>query len=126
MDDKLTDLRWQAINNSDFRHAVLNGQKSQIVLMSLRKGESSGPEVHADCEHILINVFGEGRVVVNGEESGFNEHDWVLVRPGVEHDIINLGDRPLKVITIYTPPHRKADSMNKRKPRKRPPAIDAP
>ena len=118
MDDKLIDLRWQAINNSYFRQAVLNGQHMQIVLMSLRRREESGPEVHEDCEHVYINVFGQGRIVIDGKESQFSEHDWVLVRPGVEHSVINTGDQPLKMVAIYSPPHYSA--INKRKPRKRP------
>jgi mannose-6-phosphate isomerase-like protein (cupin superfamily) len=118
MDDKLIDLRWQAINNSYFRQAVLNGQRMQIVLMSLRRREESGPEAHEDCEHVYINIFGQGRIVMDGKESQFSECDWVLVPPGLEHTIINMGDQPLKMIAIYSPPHFVA--INKRKPRKKP------
>jgi mannose-6-phosphate isomerase-like protein (cupin superfamily) len=118
MDDELIDLRWQAINNSYFRQAILNGQRMQIVLMSLRKREESGPEAHEDCEHVYINVFGQGRIVIDGEESQFSEQDCVLVRPGAEHSIINTGDQPLKMIVMYSPPHYAA--VNKRKPRKKP------
>jgi mannose-6-phosphate isomerase-like protein (cupin superfamily) len=43
--------------------------------------------------------------VLNGEESAVVAGDVVVVTPGTEHNIINDGDEPLKVYTIYAPPN---------------------
>lgn len=115
MDDELSDLRRQAIENPYFRKVLATGSNTQIVAMSIAVGEDIGSEVHPRNEQILINTAGQGKAVLDGVESDFNENDLVLVRPGVRHNFTNTGDTPLKIITIYSPPNHPVGTIHRDK-----------
>jgi mannose-6-phosphate isomerase-like protein (cupin superfamily) len=109
------DLRGEALANNYFRRVAETGGKMQVVLMSLAVGEEIGMEVHPDNEQMLLNVAGQGKTILNGEAENFNEGDMVLVRAGVEHNFINVGQEPLKIITLYSPPHHADGTIHKTK-----------
>jgi mannose-6-phosphate isomerase-like protein (cupin superfamily) len=115
MHDNLTDIRQQAIDNTYYRRVVDTGNNTQIVVMSIEVGDDVGEEVHPDNEQVLINASGQGKTVLNDVETDFNENDLVVVRPGVKHNFINTGDTPLKIITIYAPPHHPKGTIHKTK-----------
>lgn len=115
MTDEFHDLRRQAVENANFRKVVDTGTHMQVVLMSIEAKDEIGSEVHPDNEQIVINASGTGMSVVDGNESPFNENDLVLVRPGTRHNFVNTGDTPLKIITIYAPPHHPAGTVHKTK-----------
>lgn len=115
MDDKLSDLRRQAIENPYFRKVIATGSNTQIVAMSIAVGDDIGSEVHPRNEQILINTSGQGKAVLEGVESDFNENDLVLVRPGVRHNFTNTGRSPLKIITIYSPPNHPVGTIHRDK-----------
>jgi len=108
-------LNGEARANSYFRRVVETGEKMQVVLMSLAIGEEIGMEVHPDNEQLLLNVAGQGKAILNGEEEKFDQGDMVLVRAGVEHNFINVGKEPLKIITLYSPPHHADGTIHKTK-----------
>ena len=115
MDDKLSDLRRQAIENPYFRKVIATGSNTQIVAISIAVGDDIGSEVHPRNEQILINTSGQGKAVLEGVESDFNENDLVLVRPGVRHNFTNTGRSPLKIITIYSPPNHPVGTIHRDK-----------
>ena len=45
--------------------------------------------------------------------SGSN--DLVFVRAGTQHNFLNRGDNPLRVITIYAPPHHAPGTVHQTK-----------
>jgi mannose-6-phosphate isomerase-like protein (cupin superfamily) len=54
-------------------------------------------------------------VILNGQEEPYQAGDVVLVRAGMEHNFINTGKEPLKIITTYSPPHHPAGTIHKTK-----------
>lgn len=115
MSDQLHNLRQQAIENTNFRKVLDTGRNTQVVAMSIAVGEDIGSEVHPENEQILINIQGQGKSVVDGVEYPFEENDLVVVRPGTRHNFINTGDSPLKIITIYSPPHHPDGTVHETK-----------
>ncbi len=115
MQDSLTDIRQQAIDNTYYRKVVDTGNNTQIVVMSIEVSDDVGEEVHPDNEQVLINAAGQGKTVLNDVTTDFNENDLVVVRPGVKHNFINTGDTPLKIITIYAPPHHPKGTIHRTK-----------
>ena len=109
------DIRGESLANNYFRRVAETGEKMQVVLLSLAVGEEIGMEVHPDNEQILLNVAGQGKAILNGEEEKFDQGDLVLVRAGVEHNFINVGQEPLKIITLYSPPHHADGTIHKTK-----------
>ena len=87
--------------------------------MSLKTGEEIGSEVHAEVDQFFRIEEGEGKVVMNGEETPFKGGDCFIVPAGTEHNVINTGAEELKLYTLYSPPNHpdgtihatKADAM---------------
>ena len=99
----IADLKHLAKDNENFRQVVFTAEHSQLVLMSLLPGEDIGLEVH-DVDQLLYAVHGEGQAVLDGAEHDFAKGIVVCVPAGVQHNILNTGDEPLRLFTIYAPP----------------------
>ncbi len=104
------------LNNSNFRQVVFTGPHSQLVLMSLNPNEDIGMEVHPTVDQFFRVESGEGKVVMNGEETNVSAGFAIVVPAGTQHNIINTSaEKQLKVYTIYTPPQHKDGVIHKTK-----------
>jgi mannose-6-phosphate isomerase-like protein (cupin superfamily) len=91
--------------NSNFRQVIYTGTYCQLVVMSLKVGEEIGMEVHDTVDQFFRIEAGEGKVVMNGEETPFKDGDAIIVPAGTQHNVINTGSVDLKLYTIYSPPN---------------------
>jgi len=94
-------------NNTDFRRVLYTGKFLQLVLMSLKPGEDIGEEVHEDHDQFFRFETGEGEVWIDGERIPVEEDDAVIVPAGARHNVVNTGEEPLKLYTLYGPPDHK-------------------
>lgn len=96
------------LKNEDFRHILYTAKYSQLVLMCLKPGEEIGLEVHDDGDQFFRFEKGEGKVTINETEYSVSDGDSVIVPAGSKHNVINSSSsEPLKLYTIYSPPHHK-------------------
>lgn len=102
------------LDNTDFRRVILTQQHSQLVVMSIEPGDEIGEETHA-VDQILVFVAGEGRAVLDGQESRVVAGHLVEVPAGTRHNFINTGTEPLKLYTIYAPPEEAPGTVHKTK-----------
>ncbi|MGM0482520.1 MAG: cupin domain-containing protein, partial [Patescibacteria group bacterium] len=87
-------------DNSDYRRVLYTAKNSQLVIMSVEPGEEIGEEIHELDQFIRIEK-GKAKVILNKTEEREIEDDWAVVIPaGVWHNVINTGDKPLKIYTI--------------------------
>jgi len=93
--------------NEAFRRVIYTGKHLQLVLMRLAPGEDTGEEVHAAHDQFFRVEDGEGVVVINGARTPIKDDDAVIVPAGARHNIINTGQEPLKLYTLYGPPEHK-------------------
>ena len=93
-----------SLENNSFRKVVYTAKNSQLVLMSLKPGEDIGDEVH-DVDQFFRIEKGMGKLVIDGNESELADGSAVVVPANSQHNITNTGSEPLKLYTIYTPPH---------------------
>lgn len=115
MQGLIKDIKGKTKENTYFRHVLETGDHTQVVIMSIPPGGEIGAEAHPDNDQILYLVDGEGKVVLNGEESEYTKGDLVLVKAGTKHNFINTGDEDLKIITTYSPPHHPQGTIHKTK-----------
>lgn len=102
----LVNIEDEALKNNNFRQVVYTGQHAQIVLMSLLPMEEIGMEVHETTDQFIRIESGVGKVIMNGEEQLLKDDSAILIPAGANHNIINTSsDKPLKLYTIYSPPH---------------------
>jgi mannose-6-phosphate isomerase-like protein (cupin superfamily) len=99
-----TNIQKLTKENSNFRKVVYTGKHSQLVLMSLKVGEEIGLETHGEVDQSLFFVEGNAEGILNGESKTVGEGDVVFVPAGTEHNFKNVGEKELKLYTIYSPP----------------------
>lgn len=104
------------LENNNFRQVLFTGEHCQLVVMSLRPGEEIGMEVHSNVDQFFRFEAGEGRVVINGEESPVSDGSAVIITAGSEHNVVNTSsDKDLKLYTIYSPPNHPDGTVHKDK-----------
>ncbi len=101
----IDDLEKRTEGNGDFRHVIFTGPRMQLVLMSLAAGEEIGEETHDDTDQFFRIEEGEGEVVLDGKATKIEEDMGIVVPAGTLHNLRNTGTKPMKLYTIYAPPH---------------------
>lgn len=114
MNGYITNIESQSKDNSDFRRVLYTAKNSQLVLMSLLPGEEIGEEVH-DVDQFLRIELGTGTAVLNGFAHKIADGSSIVVPAGVRHNIINSQDGPMKLYSLYTPPHHKDGTVHRTK-----------
>jgi mannose-6-phosphate isomerase-like protein (cupin superfamily) len=95
------------VDNKDFRRVLYTGKHLQLVLMALRPGEEIGEEVHDDHDQFFRIEKGHGEVWIDGACTEIKADDAIIVPAGARHNVVNTGDKKLKLYTVYGPPEHK-------------------
>lgn len=101
------DIDRLTVENKDFRRVLYTGKHLQLVLMALRPGEEIGEEVHDDHDQFFRIEKGEGEVWIDGQRTKIKADDAIIVPAGARHNVVNTGDKKLKLYTVYGPPDHK-------------------
>jgi mannose-6-phosphate isomerase-like protein (cupin superfamily) len=109
------DIEGLTDKNKDFRRVLYTGKHMQLVLMSIRKGDEIGEEVHEDRDQFFRVETGKGEVVIDGESNKIRAGDGIIVPAGAKHNVINTGKKRLKLYTLYGPPEHKDGIVEKTK-----------
>jgi mannose-6-phosphate isomerase-like protein (cupin superfamily) len=97
-----------SVENANFRKVLYTGEHSQLVLMSLLPNEEIGLETHTENDQFFRVEKGHGKCIIDGNEYTLADGDAVIVPSGAKHNVINTSaTEPLKLYTIYSPPHHK-------------------
>jgi mannose-6-phosphate isomerase-like protein (cupin superfamily) len=102
-------------DNNNFRKVLYTGEHLQLVVMTLKPGEEIGEETHPDRDQFFRFEQGQGVVVIDGKNNKVEDDFGVIVPAGACHNVINTGDEPLKLYTIYGPPEHKDKTIHKTK-----------
>ncbi len=112
----VANIEKDTLANENFRHVLYTGHHSQLVLMSLKPGEEIGMETHPDNDQFFRFEKGQGKCVIDGNESDLADGSAVVVPAGAEHNIINTSNTErLQLYTIYSPAHHKDGIVRKTK-----------
>jgi mannose-6-phosphate isomerase-like protein (cupin superfamily) len=111
----IADIESLTEENTDFRRVLYTGKKMQLVLMALQPGEEVGEEVHEDRDQFFRIEEGEGEVVIDGKRTSVEENHAIIVPAGARHNVINTGDAPLLLYTLYAPPEHRDGLIQKTK-----------
>ena len=93
--------------NADFRRVLYTGNNLQLVLMAIQPGDEIGEEVHDDRDQFFRIEKGAGEVRIDGNRSSVKSGDAIIVPAGARHNIMNTGDQPLRLYTLYAPPEHR-------------------
>ena len=109
------DILAAARSNDAFRRVLVTGEHEQVVVMTIPPGGEIGDEVHPDTDQVLMFVEGRAEARIDGRSSDIGANDLVFVHAGSQHNFINRGDGPLRVVTTYAPPHHAPGTVHQTK-----------
>lgn len=105
--------------NENFRTAIWTGSNLQVTLMSIPVGGDVGLEQHMTIDQFLRIEEGEGQVMMGDSEDKLDfvkevSDDYAIFVPaGKWHNIVNKGDKPLKIYSIYAPAEHPHGTVHK-------------
>jgi len=102
----VTNIEKLSIENENFRKVLYTEKNIQLVIMSLAAGEDIGEEVH-DVDQFLRVEQGIGTAILNDISHEILDGSVIIVPAGVKHNLINTGSVPMKLYSLYMPPHHK-------------------
>jgi mannose-6-phosphate isomerase-like protein (cupin superfamily) len=74
--------------------------------MALQPSEDIGVEVH-DVDQFFRVEEGSGEAIIDGVHMEIGAGFAVIIPAGTVHNIVNTGAAPLKLYTLYAPPHHR-------------------
>ncbi len=111
----VADIEQLTEENSDFRRVLYTGKNIQLVLMAVQPGEDIGEETHEDRDQFFRVEKGKGEVWIDGHRSPIKSDDAIVVPAGARHNIVNTGEKPLRLYTLYAPPEHRDGTVHKTK-----------
>ncbi len=109
----IVNIEEETINNNDYRRVLYTGANTQLVVMNIMPGDEIGEEIHEEHDQFLRIEEGSAKVVLNQTEEHLIEDDFAVIVPaGVSHNVINVGDKPLKLYSLYSPPEHKDGTVH--------------
>jgi mannose-6-phosphate isomerase-like protein (cupin superfamily) len=114
-------IEQQTLENDSFRTVVFTGGHTQLTLMSLAPGEDIGLEAHPHVDQFLRLEQGRARVEFGRSRDRADEtyevgEDWAFIVPaGVWHNVVNIGDREVKLYSVYSPPEHPDGTVHRTK-----------
>jgi mannose-6-phosphate isomerase-like protein (cupin superfamily) len=102
----IQDIEKLAIANADFRRVLYTAKHCQLVLMALKPGEEIGAEVHQLDQFFRVEQ-GRGAAILDGVRTEISPGFAIVVPAGTRHNIVNSGDAPLSLYTVYSPPNHR-------------------
>ena len=96
--------------NPNFRTTLWTGEHLQVTLMRIPAGGDIGLERHPGVDQFLRIESGNALVRMGSSKNNLwyqkkaGSNDAILVPAGIWHNVINIGNDPLLVYSIYAPP----------------------
>jgi len=107
--------------NDTFRTALWTGDHLQLTLMSIKPGEEIGLEIHPHLDQFLRVEQGQGIVKMGDSKDNLDferkvsDGYAIIIPDGTWHNVINTGNIPLKLYSIYAPPQHPKGTVQKTK-----------
>ena len=107
--------------NENFRTTLWTGRDMQLTLMSIPVCGDIGVEMHDDVDQFICVESGKARVYIGHQRNDIQEAAYVnegyaiLIPAGTYHNIVNAGNRPLKLYSLYAPPQHPYGTVHKAK-----------
>ena len=107
--------------NMYYRKEIWTGEYLQLTVMSIPVGGEIGLELHNENDQFIGVEYGVASVYFGATKQGVKfignvKRDYVIIVPaGTWHNIINEGNVPLKIYSVYAPPHHPKGTIHKTK-----------
>ena len=117
----VTNLEQAVRQNSTFRTVLWTGTHLQLTMMCIRVGDDIGLESHPKLDQFLRIEQGQGMVRMGCSKTKLDFErrvcagSAILIPAGTWHNLINTGNVPLKLYSIYAPPQHPRGTVHQTK-----------
>jgi len=107
--------------NDAFRRTLWTGQFMQLTLMSLLPGEEIGLEIHPNVDQFIRIEEGRGMLMMGDHKDAptlqqiVSDDSAFIIPASTWHNLINIGQDPLKLYSIYAPPQHPLGTVHETK-----------
>lgn len=107
--------------NTYFRRALWTGEHLQVTVMSIPPHGEIGLEIHPDVDQFIQIESGCGLVKMGQNKCDLNQiksvncEFAVIIPAGTWHNIVNTGNVPLKLYSVYAPPQHPFGTVHETK-----------
>ena len=107
--------------NNTYRTALWTGSHLQVTLMSIKVGGDIGLEVHPHLDQFIRIEEGQGLVKMGNRKDKLDFQrnvydDFAFIIPARKwHNLVNTGNKPLKLYSIYAPPQHPRGTVHETK-----------
>lgn len=108
-----TNIEKETLNNKFFRKVLFTGKNSQLVVMSLKKGDDIPLEIHKTHDQFIRIEKGSAFVKIGSSKFNLKADDVIIVPAGNWHYVKNTTKGDLKLYTIYSPAEHKPGTIHK-------------
>ncbi len=106
------DIEKETKENDNFRKVLYTAKNCQLVVMCIQPNDEIGEEVH-DLDQFIRIEDGRGEVILDDESREIEDDYGIVIPAGVKHNVLNTGDKPLKLYSIYSPPEHRDGVVHK-------------
>ena len=114
-------VAWATRQNPFYRQTVWTGCHLQLTMMCIPVCDDIGLEYHPDHDQFFKIESGCGIVMMGPQQNCLtykqqvHEGDAIFVPAGTWHNVINTSCMPLKLFSIYAPPHHPPGTIHRTK-----------
>ena len=115
------DIERATLDNEQFRQVLFTASQLQLTVMTIPPGGEVGLEMHEGLDQFIRIESGSAEVILGRSENTTDEthqvgDDWVAIIPGgTWHNVVNTGDGPLKLYSLYSPPEHPDGTVHETK-----------
>ena len=115
----VVDVEKLTLDNNNYRTTIWTGKKLQMTVMTIEPGDDIGLEVHPETDQFLRIEQGSGICKMGPTQDNLNfvqevKEDFAIFVPAnTWHDVINTGNVPLKLYTLYAGPDHLKGAIHK-------------
>lgn len=117
----VADIEQATLDNPHFRQVLFTGEQLQMTVMTIPPGGEIGLEMHEGLDQFIRIESGKATVTMGPSETSLDEthqvgDDWAIIIPGgTWHNVVNTGDEPLKLYSLYSPPEHPDGTVHETK-----------
>ena len=107
--------------NENFRTTLWTGKHLQLTLMTVPVCGDIGVEMHEEVDQFIRVESGRAKVFMGNCRNNLQKMWYadgncaILIPAGTWHNIVNAGNTPLRLYSLYAPPQHPFGSVHKTK-----------
>lgn len=117
----VVNIKQFTLNNPFYRRALWTGEHLQLTLMSIPVHGDIGLEVHPNLDQFIRIESGKGIVTMGKNKNNMsiqrevNQNYAFIIPANTWHNLVNTGNTPIKLYSIYAPTQHPKGTVHKSK-----------